>query len=235
MSRRIWTLTLTVAALAILSLLNALPASACMNPECPPWLLCQDQPPNYSGVAPAGTTLVTKLGADKALIQVGHYSTPQMSVTYACSVAFPLVKGIARIDKVQLVATATGLPLANYHWVKSDASIDQFATLIEKDADMTHMNGVGYQGFFTRVTGGSQGGIDHSFVFEVTLKPGTTVAQLVAALRAQGVVANGSANFDGTLNYGHYFMRRVGDGQVDVVFPGNPHGAPKPQVQQQPE
>jgi len=237
MSRRIIP-TLALTAVVLACLLYAVPASACMNPECSPWIrICPDQPfQPASGLAAPGTTLVTRTGADRALIQVGHYTTPQMSVTYACSVAFPLVEGIAHIDRVSLVASSTGLPLGNYNWVQNNASIDQFANLVDREADMSHMGDVRYQAFFTKVLGGSQGGIDHSFVFEVTLKPGTTVPQLVSALRAQGVLANGSANFDGTLNYGHYFLRRVGDGLVDVVSSGRPNVTPAPHARpSQPE
>jgi hypothetical protein len=207
-----------VGAIVAVTLLAAVaPVEACMTP-CK--FFCPEKPPIVaSGLVPGGTTIVTQTAPDKARIEVGHYTTPQMSVTYACSVAFPKVKGIASIDDVALIATATGLPLTHYHWVPNDASVAQFQTLAKDDAGMAHADRISWQAFFSEVEGGSQGGIDHSFVFEVTLKPGTTLAQLLAGLRAQGVLANGSANFDGTLNFGHYFLRRIADGDMAMILP----------------
>src|SRR5436305_1995922 len=117
-----------------------------------------------------------------------------MSVTYACSVAFPVVPGIKSIDKLTLVSDLTGQPLSFYHWNRDDAAIDQFENLAEGDANMTRAADMRWQGFFSKIEGGSQGGILHSFVFEVTLEPGTTLPTLLAGLRSQGLLANGSAN-----------------------------------------
>jgi len=217
------TLALAIAVFATASLLTPMSASACMSPLCRFFGIgC----PIVNGAAagglvPGGTTLVTLTGRDKAVISVGHYVTPQMDVTYECSVAFPIVPGIKRIDKLTLVEDATGLPLPHYQWASSDAAIGQFQRLAEDDADMANAAEMQWQGFFSQVQGGSKGGIMHSFVFEVTLEPGTTLPKLLAALRAQGVLVNGSANPDGTLNYGHYYLRRVGDGDVHLVFPSD--------------
>src|SRR5262245_3391055 len=102
-------LTLLAAALVLLA---GQPAYACMQPRCTTFF-CPETTPELSGVAPGGTTLVTFTGADTALIQVGLYTTPEMSVTYACSTAFPVVPGIERIDSVRLVSLATGETLPN--------------------------------------------------------------------------------------------------------------------------
>jgi hypothetical protein len=233
MSHRPIRLVLTTVILAVAAMFITIPASACMiTCVCTPYGCGCTGFDN--GLVPGGTTLVTMVGQDKALVQIGPYTTPHMTTTFACSVAFPLVPGIRRVDKLTLVADATGQPLSFYHWNHEDAAIAQFENLAEGEANMSRAADMRWQGFFSKIEGGSPGGIMHSFVFEVTLEPGTTLPKLLAGLRAQGVLAHGSANFDGTLDYGHYYLRRVGDGDIHAVFAGDREGTRAPRVNQQP-
>lgn len=206
---------------ALAAVFSPAPAEACMGPcvllycdgtYC--YYLCEVSA--ASGVAPAGETIVTRLGPTKARIEVSAYTTPGMSNTYACSVAFPEVDGIKAIDKVRLVETMSRKVLDNYNWVPDGNSIFEFSQM-SRDAGIPASRKGGWQGFFTEVQGGSIGGIQHSFVLDVTLESGTTTEQLVEALKKQGVLANGSANFDGSLDFGHYHLRRLGDGRIRVA------------------
>lgn len=169
-----------------------------------------------SGVASAGETIITRLGPTKARIEVSAYTTPSMSSTYACSVAFPQVDGVKTIDRIQLVETMSRRVLENYNWLPDGNSIFDFSQMSREVGIQPSKKG-SWQGFFTEVQGGSIGGIQHSFVLEVTLERGTTTEQLVEALKEQGVLANGSANFDGSLDFGHYHLRRLGDGRIRVA------------------
>lgn len=198
------------------------PATACMEP-CWDWD-CPILPggPTTSGLANGGDTFVRVLSPTQAVIEIASYTTPNMSNTYACSIALTPVDGIARIDRVSMVSLDSGNTLTGaigpYNWVPTQAPNAEFAQLL-KEAGVS-MAEQGWQGFFSEVPGGSQGGVAHAFRFEVTLVPGTNPLKLVKALRSQGLLANGSANFDGTLDYGHYHFRKVGDGDVHLVIPG---------------
>jgi hypothetical protein len=196
------------------------PLNACMTPRCCTLIGCNLCPESdtISGLAPAGITTVTYLGGRRAQIEISAYATPSMTITYDCSIAFSPVDGIERIDRITLVDTITRRPLLNYHWIPNEAPATEFAKMADELGVMA-LRSVAWQGYFTEVPGGSIGGIEHSFVFDVKLSEGTTVQGLVAALRHQGLLANGSANPDGTLDYGHYHLRRLGDGAIQVVFP----------------
>jgi hypothetical protein len=221
------TLLLAIAILPLAGLSH--PALACMEPiDCPYWD-CPIGPIGVgSGLASAGQTEITFLGPNRVQIAVGSYSTPSMPATYACSVALTPVDGIESVDRITMVDHATGQVLPNYSWVPSDAATGEFSTLVE-DAGVMSPKQAQWSGFFTEVQGGSVGGIRHSFVIEATLAKGTTIKKLIAALREQGMLVNGSANFDGTLNFAHYYFRRLGDGPISVVFPGRRPEPQKPQ------
>src|SRR5262249_32901065 len=157
---------LTVVVLTVVAMAFTAPAFACMTScNCQGRIcICTSQ----SGLVPGGQTHITMTAPDKAVISIGPYVTPRMTVTFACSVAFPVVPGINSIDRRRLGDTATGLPLSHYNWTTSDAAIGEVERLAAGDAKMADAAEVPWQGFFSEVVGGSEGGIMHSFEFEVT-------------------------------------------------------------------
>lgn len=218
LNRRISLLLVILAVVAFATAFST-PAHACMT-TC--YLLyCDDQYCYYvcdgsaaqSGIAPAGITSVRVLPGNRAVVKIGPYVTPKMDVTYACSVAFAPVPGVARVDRVSLVEEATGWKLPFYSWAPSSAANQQFSDLTSNLASMSTVPS-GWQGFFSVVRGGSPGGIIHSFVLELTLEEGVTAEELMANLREFGILANGSARMDGQLDFGHYHLRVLRDGTM---------------------
>jgi hypothetical protein len=171
-----------------------------------------------SGLAVSGDTKVTMLPNHRALIKVGLYATPEMTQTYDCAVALAPVPGIKRINQVSLVDANTGQRLPNYSFVRNGAANSEFSSLLT-DLGIKTARAGNWQGFSTEVLNGSKGGIIHSFLLEVTLEDGVTPRQLLKAIRAHGMLSNGSANPDGTLDYGHYFLRDLGAGGLTVIAP----------------
>jgi hypothetical protein len=199
----------------------AVPAHACMTtcvfieyPDGSFEIIC-DSNAAQSGVAPRGQTTVTMLEHNKAIVRIGPYVTPKMDVAYDCSVAFSPVPGIVSVDNVSLVEDVTGRQLPFYSWSPSAAASTQFSDLTTNLASMSTAPS-DWQGFFSEVPG-SPGGIVHSFILEVTLEDGITAKQLTENLREFGVLANGSANPDGQLNYGHYHLRVLGNGPIHQI------------------
>lgn len=204
-----------------LAILGSVPAAnACMTPTCP-WWSPDCEIIIDAGLAPGGETSVTFLSPTKALIEVGPYVTPQMDINYNCVVALGPVDGIQAVDRISLVDRTTRRRLPGYSWQDNVAALGDFAQLSAQQAAMD-MPANEWQGFFTSVPG-SRGGIVHSFQLAVTLEPGTTPQKLLRNLRQQGLLANGAAFADGTLNttapMGHYHLRRVADGEVRLIFP----------------
>ena len=199
-------------------------AQACMTPvEC-----YFDENGNYvctgggfdvpSGLAVPGDTKVTMLPNHRALIKVGTYATPEMTRTYDCAVTLAPVPGVKRVNRVTLVDAMTGQRLPNYSFVRNGAANSEFSSLLRDLGIKTSRTG-NWQGFSTEVLNGSKGGIIHSFLLEVTLEDGVTPRQLLKAIRSHGMLSNGSANPDGTLDYGHYFLRDLGIGGLTVTAP----------------
>lgn len=210
----------------ILLLGQAGPVQAC-NPNCCWDTSCSCCNPAVcennlaSGLLPAGETQVTFLSPHRALIEVQAYSTMEMESESECAVAFPEIDGIERIERVTMVDAATGAPLAGYReWVPNDLAGNDFAQLASQ-AGLTPARPKRWQGFVTTISPGLTSGIRHSFLLEVTLKRGVTLNRLISALRSEGVMANGSANFDGSLDLHHYYLRRLGDGDIHFTLPGH--------------
>jgi len=196
------------------------PAHACMTPvECyelaDGTIVCFGG--GSSGLAYPGDVTVTMLPHHRALIRIGNYVTPKMGVTYDCSVAFAPIPGIERVNRVTLVNSKTGRPLPNYSFVPNSAANSEYVQLLNELGITTPTEG--WQGFSTEVLNGSRGGIVHYFLLEATLKEGVTPEQLYRAIREHGMLANGSANPDGTLNFGHYHLRSLGIGGLTLIAP----------------
>jgi len=172
-----------------------------------------------SGLAIAGDTKITMLPDHKALIKIGTYATPEMTRTYNCAVALTPVPGIRRVDRVTLVDAKTGRRLPNYAFVRNGAANSEFGKLMS-ELGMNASRAGNWQGFSTEVLYGSQGGIIHSFLLEVTLEDGVTPRQLLKSIRGSGMLLNGSANPDGTLDYAHYFLRDLGLGGLTLHVRG---------------
>ena len=210
--------------LGLCALGNLRPAQACMTPvDCylmpDGTIICfGSSSGSLSGMAQPGDITVTMLGNRRALIKVGNYVTPQMSQTYDCSVAFAPVPGIERVDRVTLVNSRTGRRLPNYSFVPNGAANSQYVKIMD-DLGMTAAPAETWQGFSTEVLNGSRGGIVHSFLLEVTLKAGVTPAQLYQAIREHGMLTNGSANPDGSLDFGHYHLRSMATGGLTLIAP----------------
>jgi hypothetical protein len=171
-----------------------------------------------NGLTIPGDTKVTMLPNHRALIKVGTYSTPEMTNTYNCAVTLAPVPGVKRVNRVTLVDAMTGQRLPNYSFVRNGSANSGFSSLLGDLGIKTAREG-NWQGFSTEVLNGSKGGIIHSFLLEVTLEDGVTPRQLLKAIRAHGMLSNGSANPDGTLDYGHYFLRDLGAGGLTVIAP----------------
>ena len=171
------------------------------------------------------------LPGNKAVIDIGNYTTPEMDRSYECVMAFGPVDSIERIDKVSLVNVGTRRLLPNYDWARNDTPNFELSALFRDSGMMTNAPAAGWQGFFTQVPGGSRGGVIHRFRLEVTLKKGTIPEQLLSDLRTQGILANASANPDGTLDYGHYHLRQISNGNLHLNFlPNRPDGKGQPTV-----
>jgi hypothetical protein len=204
---------------ALVPLLSPPAASACMG-DCylvevggQYYIICFSSY-RENGVIPGGITTITRTGPDTARISVSSYSTAQMSIAYECAVAFPRVDGVERIDRLAMVEDATNREMREYVWEQNNASVFDFSRMAE---DVGVARAEEWQGFHTSLKNGSLGGVQHSFAFDVKLRPGMTLTQLAENLRTQGVMAHGSATPEGAIDYsGHYFLRRLGDGMIFV-------------------
>ncbi len=205
----------------LLALGGAQPAAACGGPVCcGPWWcpccwVCSSASSVTAGVIPPGETTVHWLSPRRALLEIKFYETMEMEQeSFECAVAFPPIEGVDRVNRVSMIDTVTGQPVEQRPWTAHPAPGPGFAALATEAGLNTPAKG--WTGFVSSFNGPTKGGQMFNFLVDLTLKPGTRVEDFLAALHRNGVVANGSAHPDGTLDLHHYFLRPFGQGSMEL-------------------
>lgn len=215
---------LIVFVVLILALGVAQTASACGGFAC--WLIFRDGSSLHgtcyvlSSVADSnpgsvlmhmGETTVTALGERKALVTVTGYQAVDMSS--GCADALAAVPGLRTVDSATVLNTDTGRPLAESRYVRNKLTGPDFMAQSSAEG----LGDTRYFGFSSKIRRPVPDGTPLTYVFEVTLKPGVSAADLARSLSTFGVLGTAKANSDGTLNPGHIHLRPLGQTPVSVV------------------
>lgn len=198
--------------LAILGLLAGSPAVAC---TCFCDSICDELGdccfPGCGGPIEAFQATVTPLGQGKAIVTLGGALTTNMLAGSACLTAFPSFDGVAQVDAIRLVNTATGEPI--YSFASNELSATSVQELIAtSDPELAAQE---WLGFHAVVPVTVPDGVLTQFALEVTLAPGANYRDLVRAVDQQVVVA-GSADVEGALDFHHAWIRSLDDADVRI-------------------
>jgi hypothetical protein len=159
-----------------------------------------------------GETTVTALGERKALVTVTGYQAADM--TSGCADALAAVPGLRTVDSAIVLNTETGRPLSESRYTRNKLTGPDFAAQASSEGlgDNTR-----YFGFASKIRRPVPDGTPLTYVFEVTMKPGVSAADLARSLTTFGVLGTAKANSDGTLSPGHIHLRQLGVTPVSVV------------------
>jgi hypothetical protein len=159
-----------------------------------------------------GETTITALGERKALVTVTGYLATEMDVS--CADALSAVPGLSNVDSAIVLNSDTGKPLSQSpRYVRNKLTGPDFA-------DQANLEGLGnarYFGFSAKVRRPVPDNTHLTYVFEVTLKAGVSVAEFARSLSTYGVLGTARSNSDGSLNPAHIHMRPLGLTPVTVI------------------
>ncbi|MCB1033990.1 MAG: hypothetical protein KDD47_09175 [Acidobacteria bacterium] len=149
------------------------------------------------------SAVVTPTGPGQAQITVNNAVTTSMVTGVDCITGMEEVRGMASVERIQLINVADGTLL--YEFLPSEASTSSFNDL---EATFPRPSAVeSWSGFHGVVPRDIPDGTVAAFVIDVTLNEGVTVQNLARELRRHGSLAGGSGNEDGTLDFHHFFLR----------------------------
>jgi len=163
---------------------------------------------------PIGTTTITSLSSNRALITISGFKSLGMFDGDSCEMALGSVNTVDHVNSVRVFDSDTGALLRALPFVRNANARNSFAA--EATAQGVAPAGVWWQGFLDEVQGNVAKGRNLTFVLDVTLKNGATVARLANQLRSRGILGTGKAFSDGTVNPEHVHFRMLGNTGVQV-------------------
>ena len=159
-----------------------------------------------------GETTITSLGERKALVTVTGYLATAMDVS--CADALSAVPGLRSVDSAIVLNSETGRPLSESpRYVRNKLAGPDFA----EQANLEGLGNARYFGFSAKVRRPVPDNTHLTYMFEVTLKAGVSVADFAKSLSTYGVLGTARSNSDGSLNPDHIHMRPLGLTPVTVV------------------
>ena len=167
--------------------------------------------------APLGETKIVSTGPDRASITITGFLSLGMLTGDSCSAGLGSVDAVERVTSVRVYDSGTGRMLRDLPFVRNVVSRDSLAA--EATAHGAAAEGVWWQGFQDEVKGTVAPGRQLTFVLDVTLRKGATVARLANQLRATGVLGTGKTFADGAINPEHVHFRTLGKTNVSIEQP----------------
>ncbi len=133
----------------------------------------------------AATVRARQLSATVWNIFIPGYRTQAVGLGVhfcAAAVRVPAAGVITSVTGISLFEEANAAPLSNFSWSASSAVAASFNRLAAGS----------WTGFLGQVTGPNPGGVDNMIAFQLQVKPGTTFAQLSAALQGSRIGTDGA-------------------------------------------
>ncbi len=196
-----------------MALLAAGPSSACscfcddicsLLGDCCPWCRAGDIPTRVR---------VEPLVDQEVLITVTGPLTTKMSGG-GCSIGLDKSVGFQEVHGAQLINVASGDVI--YDFESSEGAGSSLEKLTSQ-AGLDQVQGTDWSGFYAPANSEVPDGIATQFSIRATRKDSVPLRMLLWNIQHGGLLAGGSAEADGSFDFHHYFVRGLGEMDLDAT------------------